>query len=331
MSKVDDYIKELRDAADKQSKYLKLAFLAAILELRSKAQDNPDLATAIEYGNVEDIIRLSNIDDLDNLLHGIGMDKSNFIFSDEVRDIFNAGAVAAFFNLSSDNQKLFNFNPLNERAATFVQQDTAQVARELVASTKAGLRQAIERIAADNAVTASRIKDITNLIGLTNPQVTALLNFKSQLEARQNLGFTSPSDRRMSEVDQILINQHMKGAGLSQDKMDGLVNRYYESLLNKRATDIATTESMRAINNGQQELWMQGMNSGVLTDKYRKYWFTVGDKRVRPTHRVIPGMNPQGCAIDGYFATPFGPVKSPGDNNGGFINCRCNIVVLLPI
>lgn len=332
MSKTDDYIKELQDTASKHAKYLKLAFLAVIVELRNKLKNNPDLVTAFKNRNVEEIIRIANINELDNLLHGIGMDKSNFIFSDEVRSIFNAGAMAAFWNLTVDSQKQLNFNPLNERASAFVLQDGANLARELVLNTEAGLRQAVTRLVDENAITEARIKELIQTIGLTNDQTTALLNFRSQLEARQVLGFTSPTDRRISETDRILINQHMKGNGLSKDQVDGLVNRYYESLLNKRAIDIATTESMRAIHNGQQELWQQGLDSGVLNDAYRKFWITVGDNKVRITHAVIPGMNPGGVKIDGYFATPHGPVLSPGDrSSSGFVNCRCNIIILLKV
>jgi hypothetical protein len=326
MSFADVHLKEMQDIADNNAKYLKLAFLAAIVELRDNLVDVDELAIMLESGSAEDIMRATHIDDLENLLYGIGMDKDTFIFSNEVLTIFNAGATASFFRLPVSTQKVWNYNPIYAGTTTFLQEDAAQMAREIVASTKAGLQAIITRVIAETLDTATRIKEIQQLIGLTADQATAVLNFRRQLETRQLLGFTNPADRRLSALDQTLIRQHMQNGTLTTEQIDSMVGRYFESLLNKRATDIANTEAMNAVNNGQQLLWEQGLDEGVFSDNnIRKFWITAGDEKVRALHRVIPGMNPGGVKIRSMFITPYGLVSGPGSRTGGFINCRCSV------
>lgn len=322
------YLKEMQDLADNHSNYLRLAFLAALVELRDNLPDVEELLYAIEYGSVDDIVNALQIDELENLVYGIGMDKDTFIFSDELLKIFNAGAMAGFFALPVDTQKVWAYNSIGERVTTFMEQDTAQFARELVESTKAGAYTAVTRIMAETSDNAARIKEIRQLIGLTSDQAQAVLNFRRQLETRQVLGFTPPDGRRLDILDQTLIRQHMQSNTLSTEQIDEMVNKYFESLLNKRALDIAYTESMNAVNNGQQIMWEQGMDAGVFNDDTaRKFWLTAGDEKVRPTHRAIPGMNPGGVKIRSMFVTPFGLVYGPGTRTAGFINCRCTVIL----
>ena len=80
-----------------------------------------------------------------------------------------------------------------------------------------------------------------------------------------------------------------------------MVNRYYESLLNQRASEVATATVMNAINSGMNEMWNQGLNQGIFDSRDRKFWMTQLDNKVRPTHRAIPTMNPQGVAINSMF------------------------------
>lgn len=330
MNNQDTHLKEMQDTADKHAKYLKLAFLAAIVELRNTLSDE-DIEYALSTKNIDTILQSINIDNLDNLLFGIGMPKDTFIFNDEMRDIFNVGAMAAFWNLSEDKQKLWSYDPIGERAVAFLREDSARAAREIVLSTKAGVQANIARIMAETTDIKAQVKEIRQLIGLTDNQVQAVLNFKRQLETRQVLGLTPPDERRLSIAEQTLIRQHMKNGILSEVQLNHLVDRYYESMLNKRALDIAGTESMNMINNGQQILWEQGLDQGVFNDNAeRKFWVTAGDEKVRSTHRVIPGMNPNGVKIRSMFITPFGLVYGPGDRNPGLINCRC-ITVLMSI
>ena len=141
---------------------------------------------------------------------------------------------------------------------------------------------------------------------------------------------TPAGSRRFSATEQAQIRSHMKGnIILDQKKIDQMVDRYYDSLANKRANDIARTESLNAVNNGQLELWRQGVEQGVLDNRTtRKIWLVTRDDKLRPSHAAIPVMNPKGVPITGFFATPFGPVQSPGDAVTDLINCRCALALV---
>jgi hypothetical protein len=331
MTKQEQHMKEMQGVADKNAKYLKLAFLAAVMELRNNLVDVEALSKALESGSIEDINRAIHIDDLENLLYGIGMNKDGFIFSDEVRTIFNVGALASFFTLSDEKQKAWNYNPIGERATAFLHEYAAETARQLVTNTKAGLQAIVSRVTAENFNVETQVKEIRQLIGLTADQAQAVLNFRRQLETRQILGFTPPDERKFDVLEQTVIRNHMKNNTMTPKAIDGMVEKYYENLINKRALDIANTTAMNAVNNGQQEMWSQGLDAGVFSDDTdRKFWVTAGDEKVRATHRVIPGMNPGGVKINSMFVTPFGLVIGPGTSNSGFINCRC-VAVVLPV
>jgi hypothetical protein len=315
-------------AADSQVPKLKTAAVQAINELRSKLVDVDALSVALSNGDTDAAIAATHVDDLSNLLFGIGMGPTHYVFTELTRDVFSVGAITALSGLPLPIQTALAFNSLNQRAVNFMVKDGAEMVQEITDTTKQGVRSLIARSLADNLPPAKQVYEIRQLIGLTDSQAIAVMNFRRQLETRQILGFTPPDERRLSAVDQSVIRRHMKIGHLSDAEIDNLVERYYVSLVNKRALDIARTESLNAVNNGQLELWQQARDAGFLSDEIdRQFWLTAGDARVRQTHQPIPSMNPNGVKIGGYFVTPHGLVTGPGTRNPGFINCRCVLVI----
>lgn len=328
MSKKDEQIKALRDVADSNAGYIRAAFLAVIEEIRNNLFDGDGVEEAIYQNNPELALDATQINEIDNLIYGNGMDNGTDTFMNILRDLFVTGAGVAISNLTPTQQKAITFDPLNQRAVNNIHQSNATLATQLTNASAEGVRQVIERAMAENANIAQMVKEIRQLIGLTADQAQAVLNFRRQLEARQNLGFTPVDERRLDAVAQAMVRRHMKEGSLSGTQIDDMVERYFQSMLDKRAWDIARTESLNAVNNGQQELWEQGLDQGIFDDnKTRKFWVTTKDDRLRATHAVIPGMNPQGVKIRSLFVTPFGLVSGPGDANSGLINCRCCVVL----
>lgn len=328
MSKQSEQIKAIHDAADNKSSAIRAAFLAAINEIRANLFNSMAVEEALQNNNPELALSATQIDDLNDLLYGTGMDNGTDSFINIIQSIFAIGAAAAISNLTTPQQKTISFDPIGGRAVAFMRKDGLDLAVGLTESSKAGVRAVIERSMAENTNTAQMVKEIRQLIGLTEEQAQAVLNFRRQLEARKNLGFTPVDDRRLSVVEQAMVRQHMQDGSLSVKQIDDIVERYFQSMLDKRAWDIARTESLNAVNNGQQELWEQGLDQGVFDDnKTRKFWIVTHDDRLRATHAVIPGMNPQGVKIKSQFVTPHGLVYGPGDRNSGFINCRCGVVI----
>ena len=266
---------------------------------------------------------------MDSLLFGIGLGNNAFVFSNQLTETFNLGATTGIKQLPEAMQQAIGFDTLNNRAINAIKQNTGKVIQELTGSSKQAVSNLIQRLLSENIPPAKMGREIRQLIGLTDSQMKAVTNFRLQLETRSILGLTPPEDRRLNAIEAAQVRRHMNQGTMQQDKIDEMVEKYYQRLLNKRALDIARTESMHSINQGQQEAWMQGLDQGVLDiNKDRKFWLTAGDEKVRTTHRAIPAMNPGGVPITSPFATPFGFVMSPGDYNVGLINCRCSAILI---
>lgn len=328
MSKIQDKIKALQTAADENAPAVRAAFLAVIEEIRSNLFDTAELEIAIANLDIEFALKATHIEDMNDLLFGVGMNKDAYIFSHTVNNIYSVGAATAIVNLPPNLQKAIKYDNLSERAINLMRKDGAKMVVDLTESSKAGVRAVISRSIAENVNPTKRLREIRQLIGLTDEQSNAVLNFRRQLETQQQLGFTPVGERRLSAVDQTVVNRHMREGHLTNQQIDDMVERYYQSMLNKRAWDIAHTESLNAINNGQLELWEQGLDQGLFDDNVdRKFWIVTRDDRLRPSHAAIPGMNPYGVKIRSQFLTPFGLVYGPGDRNSNLINCRCCLVL----
>lgn len=328
MTETEKQIAALLEAADSTSPIIRAAFISVVQEIRGNLFDTTEMEIALANHDIEGAIRASGIDRMNDLMFGIGMDNNAYVFNRQLNDIFVLGASVAISNLAPDLQKAISFDTLSERAVSFLRQDNLNSITDLTNSSRTGVRVAIERSLAEGMNPARQAQDIRSLIGLTDPQIDAVANFRLQLRTQQQQGFTPAGERRLSAVDQAIVNRHMKEGHLSDAQIQDMVDKYYNSLLNKRALDISHTEALNAINNGQQEAWSQGLDQGVFSDnEHRKFWIVTRDDRLRKTHSVIPGMNPGGVKIKSQFVTPHGLVDNPGTRNAGFINCRCCVVL----
>ena len=92
---------------------------------------------------------------------------------------------------------------------------------------------------------------------------------------------------------------------------------YGDDMTDARATRIARTETVGAMNEGE---YQTAVVSGVMQSKE---WLTQGDNRVRDTHEALDGVR---IPIGKAFANG---AQHPGDRNAGpseTINCRCTLL-----
>ncbi len=80
-----------------------------------------------------------------------------------------------------------------------------------------------------------------------------------------------------------------------------------------RAETIARTESMRAVHEGQRQLWRQGVEEGLLDADVKRAWITTPDDRLCPICEPLDGETAalDEDYVDGIAAPPAHP------------NCRC--------
>lgn len=87
--------------------------------------------------------------------------------------------------------------------------------------------------------------------------------------------------------------------------------KYAAKLTRNRARTIARTETMKAANEGQQQLWNQAREKGLLTGKEMKVWITAD-----PCPICAP-LEGETVPVDGTFSIGGDPPAHP--------NCRCTI------
>lgn len=99
--------------------------------------------------------------------------------------------------------------------------------------------------------------------------------------------------------------------GLTQEQVDKKVLAYSEKLIQRRALTIARTETMRASNEGQAELWRQAEEKGLLTGTEMKVWITADPC---PICEELEGET---VGLNDDFSIGSDPPAHP--------NCRCTI------
>jgi hypothetical protein len=317
-----DKFQAVHDAADKMRPKLRKAFLLAIGLLKDQINMS-DLETALAEGRIEAALRIVNVDALGDILIGKGIDPDIKSFREELRTAFGAGATVGISQLPKKAAVGISFDIFNPRAVAWAETRTALLIRQVTKATQDGVRVIITNAVETGVAPRTAARSIRELVGLTNSQAKAVTNFKNQLDSQQNLGFKAPWLRRLSAAEKAVVRRHMKKGGLSSTQINKLVNRYHQSLVNKRSLDIARTESINAVQAGQLESWRQAQDQGLLPDTVKREWLVTPDDRLREDHAAIPGMNPDGVGLDEQFQTPFGPVIGPHDSHIDLINCRC--------
>ncbi len=176
------------------------------------------------------------------------------------------------------------FNQVNPRAVRWAEQYAAQTITNIRATTRRSVNDAI--VAAVQEGVAPRIlaRHLKNLVGLTPAHGKAVDRLFRSFD------LTDPAGEA----------QALKAASRKADK-----------LLRWRAETIARTNTLTAANMGQQVVWDEALDSGLLLEGTKKVWVATGDNRTcfpagtavtvpggtRPIENIQPGD---------YVATPEG-------------------------
>jgi hypothetical protein len=213
------------------------------------------------------------------------------------------------------------FNALDPNVVLFARQQAA----ELVVAVTEDVREAIRIVTAlaqeQGLTTVQQARALREVVGLPPNWAAAPSNLARELREG---AFTET--RRMSAADKAQIRSRLARGTVDEPFIARMQGRYASSLINRRALNIARTETLRASHHGQLQEWKQATRQGVLPKTARRMWIVTPDDRLRETHAAIPGMNPGGIALDGVFQTPLGPSNGPPLET----NCRCGEGLIFP-
>jgi len=230
---------------------------------------------------------------------------------DASAQVLSAGGFGMQFNASHPNVILF----ARDRSAELVKGVT-ETAREAV-------RTVIALGAQEGLTVVQQARAIREVVGLPPNWTAAPHRLAQELRAGHA---EAAAARRLSAVDKARIRSRI-AAGTVDDKfVEEIRTRYTASLINRRALNIARSETIRAVNFGQQESWQQATRSGVLPTQSRRFWFPTPTPTLCPRCAQIPDMNPKGVRLDQPFDTPFGPIMYPPAHT----DCRCGMGLGVP-
>lgn len=144
------------------------------------------------------------------------------------------------------------FNVVSPFVLRAARELTANLIREVSLESKLAVRRIIFHAIRDGVPPREAAKQIRDIIGLTTRQALAVNRFEAGLLER---GVEGALARKQAQ-------------------------RYSGRLLRDRAENIARTETMRAANRGQQLLWNEMANAGVIPADFGQRWLVTPDDRL---------------------------------------------------
>ena len=207
--------------------------------------------------------------------------------------VFADAAQAMQAYLPEDAALGISFDLTNPRAVEWAKANAARLVTEVSTETRDAIRDTISRAISGDLGPSQAAQQIRDRIGLTTRQAQAVANLETRLTE----------------------------AGTSADTIATAAARYTRQLLNYRAELIARTETITSANAGQQELWLQGVEQGLIDPHAaRRHWLVTPDDRLdQAICAPIPSMNPRGVGLTEPFQTPVGPLMHPVAHP----QCRC--------
>ena len=216
---------------------------------------------------------------------------------------------------------------LNPRLEQFAVTMTSTRIREIDQTTRDTIRQVIQSgtTAGDDPFAIAR--RIRGSIGLTQRQEAAVNNYERMLRALDPEALARQLRDRRS--DPTVARAISNDKPLTDAQIRSLVDRYRDRYIKYRANVIGRTESIRAVQGAQWELFQDMINKGQIDARQvRRTWIHTGDAHVRNAHLQIPSMNPKGVGQAESFSSPLGPILYPGDPSAlaaNTIQCRCAV------
>jgi len=255
--------------------------------------DLRDLLTAIATGDEEKIMGtipwkefLSNDEDLhDAIIEAVK----------EAGVASKAQLKAMLERTGRDTETYASFSGSDPRVVRYARKRTAFLITEVTESSKEAVRQAIGDLNEGTDDPRSVAQRIQDAVGLDTRRANAVDRYRDALEQ----------------------------AGVPDDRIDRRAEAYRDRLLAQRADTIARTESINAVNAGQQEGWDQAADRGEIDRKTaKKVWIVTPDDRLCPRCEELAG---QAVGIDEQFDTDEGRIDGPGLHP----NCRCSMALVL--
>lgn len=295
---------------------LRKAFLEAVKDHRDHI-NRAELVRLLESGDIEAAIALAS------------PEPEAFLPLDRaIEAAFVAGGLAVALAAA----RRLAFNHRSASAQLWLVQHTSDLTRRIAEDQRALVRSTLTPLDARSPEILAndllgRISTVTRrreggALGLTAQQAAWARAYEAELTGVPSEGALKRKlrDKRFDRLVQKAIRED---APIPADTRRAMVAAYRNRALRLRADDMALSEASAALHQAQVEAWRQAIDKGfIAAGSVRRFWVTVGDDRVRPTHRAVPGMNLNGVGLFEPFQTPKGLAMQPGWSFDP--GCRCH-------
>lgn len=175
------------------------------------------------------------------------------------------------------------FDATNPEAVAWVEREAANLIVDISTEARAAIRAVVSGSFEAGISPSETARLIRSSIGLTERDAGAVV--------KKHLGFLAE--------------------GMDGKKAAAKAEKYADKLLASRSKTIARTETMRASNEGQEQLWAQARSKGLLDSSVKKTWIAFD-----PCPICAP-LDGEVVGLDEDFSIGTDPPAHP--------NCRCTI------
>lgn len=302
-------------AASRMEPRLRAAFLNAVDALKGTVSED-ELAVALATGDVNQVLAVLALDTKLVSFLNVGTDKVESLRA-ALQAAAMEGAAAAVRALPSRVSLGLSFDLKSLEAQSFLEAYAFPLIRDLTFNTREGIRGVILDAFKNGGHPREQARTIRGMIGLTQTQSAAVLNYRAALSGsgfslRQSL----TRSLRDGRFDPTVLRAARNSASLTPKQIDAMTSRYTERYLKYRAEAIARTESIRASNMGQRAAWAQAVRQGLLPKDQEREWEVSGDDRTCPECLALDGKR---AGLDEEFEPD---VMDPPDPHP---TCRCSV------
>jgi SPP1 gp7 family putative phage head morphogenesis protein len=195
------------------------------------------------------------------------------------------------------------FDRTNAEAVIAAEEHAAEMVTAVSAETRQSINVIVQRMFTEGIPPKQAAGLIQKVVGLTEIQANAVVNLHMKI-------ITSPGALIYAGKTPVRVPQ----AGMGTEQLDRTLTKYADRLTRQRAMNIARTETVRAANEGQMELWRQAQSTGQLGSQIRHEWIADNTER---TCQICSGANGEVVVVGKLFST--GVTIPPAHPS-----CRCS-------
>jgi hypothetical protein len=183
----------------------------------------------------------------------------------------------------------FRFDRTNPQAVEWTKQHAAELVVDVTTETRKAIRKIITRAFTENLP----------------PREAAVL-------LRGVVGLTERQEESLDKLRRTMVGDERSGAYIRKR-----LAKRADEMTRQRSTMIARTETIRASNEGQTQLWMQAVEAGKLPRNVQRVWITT------------EGACPEICEpLEGKRATLHESFVGKYDSPPAHPGCRCTTGII---